>query len=635
MCGIVGIFNRSRGNPKVSPLVLEAMAEQIIHRGPDEDGLYLDGPIGFAHRRLSIIDIESGQQPFSHEKTKTALVYNGEIFNYIELRDQLISLGHSFLTDSDTEVVLHAYLEYGTEFVQYLNGQFAIALWDSKQQRLILVRDRVGICPLFYSTQNKQVSFASEIKALSPALNSPLTISPTALDQIFTFWTPLGEDTIFEQVREVQPGELLVFTQTTVSQEKYWTWEYDPKNKKDVSQSLLEGELYDLLHDSINIRLRSDVPVGTYLSGGLDSSIITALTHEISPHNLNSFSLSFNEEAFDESAFQYQLAKELGLTHHRCNVSNDHLANRFFASIRHIETPILRAAPVAMGCLSGYAQQQGFKVVLTGEGADEVFGGYDIFKETKVRQFWSKFPDSKSRPLLLKKLYPYLTLPSSGAGEYLKRFFGVMISDPDHPLFSHLPRWMSTSKSKMFFSEDLKDQIGRNALDSALEHFSPMMHNMESFNRAQLIESTLLMPKYLLSSQGDRMLAMNSIEGRFPFLDHRLIELASRIPNSLKMKVLNEKYLLKQSVKNKLPKNIVNRYKQPFRAPDDSLASILSTHEESMEILSSQKLEKYGYFDSKKVCRLIAKARKTPLNNSESQSFMGILTTQLIAKQFT
>ena len=631
MCGIAGIFNQKRNLSQSETALLREMADALVHRGPDEEGFYSSGPVGFAHRRLSIIDIQSGQQPMVHSESGVCLLYNGEVFNYIELRAELKLKGHRFHTDSDTEVVLQAYLAYGLEFVNRLNGQFALAIWDPRNMSLLLTRDRVGICPLFYSFQNNRLCFGSEIKAIKPALERRPTLSAGALDQIFTFWTPVGAETIYQEISTVQPGEMVLFTPEKVEHKTYWNWLYEPAAADAVSESTLSSELYELLNDATRIRLRSDVPVGTYLSGGLDSSAITALTQKISPQSLHSFSLSFEEQEYDESVFQHSVQSALNSKHHEIRVSVNDIANQLLESLQYIECPILRAAPVPMGLLSGFVAQQGLKVVLTGEGADEVFGGYDIFKETKVRAFWSKQQNSSWRPLLLKKLYPYMSLPASGGAEYLRQFFGIAIDQPDHLFFSHLPRWLATSKSKLFYSSEFAAELSSNAEDVLRKSFEYQMSGLQPFNRAQFIESKLLMPGYLLSSQGDRMLMKNSIEGRFPFLDHRVIDFASRLPNSLKMKVLNEKYILKQAVKSVLPEAIVNRYKQPFRAPDSQLLSVLAHREDVLTLLSDQNINRFNIFDSKKVNRLIAKARKTALNTAESQAFMGILSTQAIA----
>ncbi|TQV88909.1 asparagine synthase (glutamine-hydrolyzing) [Aliikangiella coralliicola] len=636
MCGIAGIIRTSPNSTNsIAKSILGEMADQIIHRGPDESGIYCDEIVGFSHRRLSIIDLSSGQQPMFSPSRDISLVFNGEIFNYIELRDDLIKKGHQFITQSDTEVIIHLYQEYGLDFVQYLNGQFAIALWDSRQKRFVLVRDRVGICPLYYTNENGQLIFASEIKALKPALANGLTLCKETLDQIFTFWAPVSPNTIFENVFEVSPGQMLVIENGQLNSHKYWDWQFSQDDYLQSSESQQAEELHDLLIDATKIRLRADVPVGAYLSGGLDSSVLVAMIHHYGGVPLRTFSLNFSEAGFDEKSYQSSLIQHLQADHSHLMVKTEDIAQNFKQTIYQTETPILRTAPVPMGMLSSLVRQNDFKVVLTGEGADEVLGGYDIFKEAKVRQFWAVNANSSFRPLLLKKLYPYLTLPDSGQGTYLKRFFGEALEQPDDICFSHLPRWTTTAKAKRFYSQELSAELSGKSKDVMLRSLPEALKQMHPFNRAQYIESKSLMAGYLLTSQGDRMLAKNSVEGRFPFLDHRVIEFANKIPPKYKMKGLNEKNLLKKAMAKYLPAEIIDRHKQPYRAPDMKAMTGDYLGEELRHHLSVSEIEKNGLFDGSKVKFLMKKADSgKALSIPESQALVGILSTQVIIDQF-
>jgi len=344
MCGIAGIANLATGMPQISASLLQAMGATISHRGPDEDGIYLNRSIGLSHRRLSIIDLETGQQPMHSSDGKLSLVYNGEIFNYLELKDELIRSGHSFKTHSDTEVILHLYQQYGLDFVSKLNGQFAIALWDDDKQRLALIRDRVGICPLFYTQQNRQLVFASEVKAIKPALQDGLSIDKLALDQIFTFWVPISPRTIFKDVYEVPPGHMVIAEKGSVTNHPYWDWDLNPSNDSHASEQDQTGTLHDLLVDATKIRLRADVPVGAYLSGGLDSSVVVSMIHHHSDASLKTFSLNFGESEFDEDYFQSLLIKHLNTDHTRCLVKNEDIAQNFEQTIYHTEAPIFKAS---------------------------------------------------------------------------------------------------------------------------------------------------------------------------------------------------------------------------------------------------------------------------------------------------
>lgn len=633
MCGFAGILEIGASNSPDRELLRE-MANKIVHRGPDASADYVDGPLGFAHRRLSIIDLATGDQPMVSTNDQVVVVFNGEIFNYIELRRELQSRGVDFRTTSDTEVILELYLAHGLECINMLNGQFAIALWDRRSQALHLVRDRIGICPLFYSLESQRIIFGSEIKALLPALRHKPSISVDSLDQVFTFWAPLSPNTIFEGIKEVSPGQTVTVRDGEILMDRYWEWPVPDGEYAQAAESDLAEELHDLLVDATRIRLRSDVPVGAYLSGGLDSSAIVSLILNHTDSQLRTFSLTFADKAFDESGYQAALVDHANVEHSELAVDTDQIFDNLQSSTWHMETPVLRTAPVPMGLLSAHVHESSYKVVLTGEGADEVLGGYDLFKEAKVRQFWARKPDSAMRPLLLKRLYPYLHLPAGRDAEYLKMFFGKGLEQPSVPGFSHAPRWTTTAKAKNFFSGDVRSALHDKAVDTYIGSLPAAVRRTDPFNQAQYIESKTMMSGYLLCSQGDRMLMKHSVEGRFPFLDHRVIEFASTLHPSLKMRVLNEKYLLKKAVGRDLPTAIVRRHKQPYRAPDIGGRN-LSGQSPVADCLSKTALGKTGLFDVGKVSRLQQKAAaRAHLSTSESQAITGILTTQLIHQQF-
>lgn len=632
MCGINGIAAIT-GQTNISERDVCSMLSSLHHRGPDGSGVYLDPKqrIGLGHTRLSIIDLAGGAQPMSNEDQTVWLTFNGEIFNYIELRKTLVKDGHRFHSHSDTEVIVHAYEQYGDDFVQHLNGQFAIALWDNKRQRLLLVRDRVGILPLFYTRQGDRLLFASEIKALLPQLAQAPRISAAALDQVFTFWAPRSPNTLFEDIFEVQPGHMLVLEQGRLRESIYWDWRFPEQDDYHVgSDADLAERLYDLLADATSIRLRADVPVGAYLSGGLDSSALVALIRRHSDAPLRTFSIGFEQQSLDESVFQKQMIEHLGVENSRILCQNSDIAENFPATIFHTESPILRTAPTPMRQLSGLVRASGYKVVLTGEGADEALGGYDLFKEAKIRQFWARRPESEWRPLLLKALYPYLETSGAQAKTYLRNYYSIGLDQPEQPGFSHLTRWFTTSQCKVFFSQDLNAKLRENSVDQLTGQLPPAFGRWHWFNRAQYLEAKTLMGDYLLCSQGDRMLMANSVEGRFPFLDHRVIEFANRLNPRLKMRALNEKYLFKHAMKNHLPKQILERHKQPYRAPD--IPAFFSAHPPAYvnDLLSEDKLKDYGYFDAQKIGFLLKKAsRGSSIAYKDNMALVGVLSTQL------
>lgn len=644
MCGIAGILDwRGEANPAYSPGMrqLSAMASQLHHRGPDGTGFLQRPALGLAHTRLSIIDLAGGHQPIFNEDGRVAVVFNGEIFNYVELREALVRQGHRFATHSDTEVIVHLYEQYGDDFVEHLNGQFAIALWDESRQRLVLVRDRVGITPLFYRVGQSegvpQLAFASEVKAISAIWPEPVRCDLKALNEIMTCWSPVGGRTLFEGVASLEPGTMLIAQRHPdlamhINLRRYWDWSY-PQSDDDYLQGrdeyLLE-QVRELLVDATRIRLRADVPVGAYLSGGLDSSILTSVVHRETDTPLRTFSIGFDSHQHDETAHQSRMVDFLGTSHSRITCSAESVGQAFMDTIWHTEAAVLRTAPSPMKMLSGLVRAQGYKVVLTGEGADEVFGGYDLFKEAKVRQFWARQPTSKGRPLLLQKLYPYLDQHPSRAQSYLERFYGIGLDRPDAPAFSHLPRFDSTSKTRMFLAQPRPDDEAIQDIEALLP---PASTQWSWLARAQYLESRLLMGNYLLCSQGDRMLMANSVEGRFPYLDHRLIELASRLPERLKIRAMNEKYVLKQAMKSYLPPDTAARSKQPYRAPDaqaffDGVTG--APHDWVAQLLSASKLKETGYFEPRMGEMLLKKAARgtATLGTRDNQALVAMVSMQ-------
>lgn len=630
MCGIAGILDMGKGL-RIARGDLQLMVRSLRHRGPDGEGFHLNDRIGLGHARLSIIDLITGDQPIRNESGSVWVVFNGEIFNYIELKRELTARGHTFYTESDTEVIVHLYEDFGLDFAARLNGQFAIAIWDTEKDRLVLTRDRPGILPLYYSVDRGRLLFGSEIKALLPVMQHRPAMNPDALDQLLTFWAPVSPNTMFDNVFELPPGHQLIVEQGKLHSRCYWEWSFPESGnylRGDVPE--LVEQAREILHDAVRLRLRADVPVGAYLSGGLDSSALTALIHKQSSELLRTFSIEFANEELNEQVHQRRMVDHIGAVHSSVSCSDAQIATALPGVIWHTEAPILRTAPVPMSLLSALVRDLGYKVVLTGEGADEVFGGYDLFKETKLRLFWSRQPNSGLRPILLKRLYPYLDLSKKQGEVYLRSFFGRGLEQPETPLFSHLTRIANTVQCKMFYSDDFKASLRDNAEATLTDALPPAFSRWAPFNRAQYLEARTLMPGYLLSSQGDRMLMKHSVEGRFPYLDHRLIEFANRLDPRLKMKVLNEKYLLKKSVSDLLPATIVNRYKQPYRAPDIPALFSGERPEYVGDLLCRSAIRNAGYFDCDKVERLIRKIEQgKAVSNRDNMAAVGVLSTQL------
>jgi len=632
MCGIVGVCDLSGARP-VEESTLRSMLGTIRHRGPDQFGIYLDDHVGLGNARLSIIDLSTGQQPIANEDGSLWIVFNGEVFNHPELRLDLESRGHRFSTTCDTEVVLHAYEEYGPDCLSRFNGQFAMAIWDSRDRTLFMARDRLGVRPLFYAEADGALVFGSEIKAILAGPGITASPDPLALDQIFTFWSTLSPRTFFRGITELPPGHFMLVRDGRITLERYWemTFPEDGGVPQRPTQEYA-GELRDLLIDAARIRLRADVPVGAYLSGGLDSSTVTAIIRSQTTNPLETFSIAFSDADYDESGFQTTMAEALGTQHHVVHATHADIGEVFPEVTWHAETPLMRTSPAPMFLLSGLVRDNHFKVVLSGEGADEVMAGYDIFREAKIRRFWAGQPESKSRPALLNRIYPWM--PAATGSDYVKAFFGLGLTDVDSRDYSHALRWRTTARAKRFFSEDMRQAAAAGGGD--LTPFYPdAFDSWGPLQQAQYLETTILLSQYLLSSQGDRMAMAHSVEGRFPFLDHRVVEFGNRLPPSLKLNGLTEKYLLKEVSREWLPASISDRPKQPYRAPIHRAFFNDAPPDYVEELLSTSAIKQSGYFNPNAVDQLVAKLKRgLPLGETDDMALAGIVSTQLVDRQF-
>jgi len=641
MCGIAGFSGPDVDAAAARPL-LQRMIRTLAHRGPDGYGFHAEPGVGLAHARLSIIDLSTGDQPIRNERGSAWTVFNGEIFNYVELRRELEAQGHRFYTQSDTEVIVHLYDRYGDDFVQHLNGQFAIAIWDGARRRLVLARDRAGIRPLYYANAGGRTWFASEVKALLAVLPECARLNPLALAQTLTYWAPVDPDTLYEGVRSLPPGCLLAIEHDgRQTLKRYWDWAFPDAEETSPSRHPLTvgqaaAELRELLVDAVRLQLRADVPVGAYLSGGLDSSGIVALIRGFTDTPVRTFSVAFEDGEFDESEHQQAMVRHLGTDHTTLRCGRRDIGEAFPRLIRHTETPVLRTAPVPLMLLSGCVREHGYKVVLTGEGADEVFGGYDLFKEAKVRRFWARQPDSRFRPLLLQKLYGYLRNSPVGHAGFAQQFFGQGMEHLQRPVFAHVPRWTTSQRALSFLSPELRAATaGWDPLDAYERTLPSGIASWSPLARDQYVEAKSLLAGYLLSSQGDRVAMANSIEGRFPYLDHRVIEFANRLPPSFKLRGMTEKYLLRRALADLLPQDIVNRTKQPYRAPDSQSFFFDGRPLDYVaDALDPQRIRDAGYFDAAAVGRLFEKCRQgRAAGFADNQAFVGILSTMLLHRQ--
>jgi asparagine synthase (glutamine-hydrolysing) len=637
MCGIAGMFDR-RGRRPASEGDLRRMLAPLRHRGPDEFGILLDGETGLGNARLAIIDLLGGSQPITNEDESLWIVYNGEVFNHPELREGLRARGHQFRTDSDTEVILHLYEDFGPSCLAKMNGQFAVAIWDTRRRRLFLARDRLGVRPLFHTQlADGTVLFASEIKSLLCDRRVSTVLDPEALIEVFTFWATQSPRTVFRGIEELPPGHYLVADADSIQIRSYWENCFPAEANGQQSRPIEEliEEFRALLMDACRIRLRADVPVGAYLSGGLDSSTIAALVRRYSPNRLVTFSIAFDDPRFDESAFQKEMAACLGTDHRVVRTSYADVGRVFPEVVWHAETPLMRTAPAPMFLLSKLVRENGFKVVLTGEGADEFLGGYDLFKEAKLRRFWAAQPESKLRPLLFSRLYPDIQALGQSNPSFLAAFFGHGLGEVESPWYSHAVRWRNNRRTLRFFNPGLlasstQEWSARLAtgLPADFPRWSPLA-------RAQFLEIKTFLSQYLLSSQGDRMGMAHSVEGRFPFLDTRLVEFCNRLPPRMKLRGLREKHLLREAVRPWLPEVIRQRPKRPYRAPVHRSFFNEATPDYVGELLSPESLRAAGYFKPDAVTQLVRKIESGgALGETDDMALVGVLSTQLVHHQF-
>ena len=643
MCGIAGILNVQPDLPAPKLGDLNRMTAALRHRGPDAFGVYRARQCGLASARLAIIDVAGGSQPVGNEDGTVWTVFNGELFNYLELRAELTALGHVFRTKSDTEVIVHAWEAWGEEAFGRFNGQFAIALWDEKKEALVLARDPLGVTPLYLALHGGRLYFASEVKAIfAAATDMRRALDPVGLDQTFTFWTVVPPQTVFEGVRELEPGHVRVHTKERVRDRAFFVRRYPIEREGEFKGSLDDAakEVRSRLEASVHKRLLlSDVPVGSYLSGGLDSALVAALALRAKGQSFATFSLRFEDAEYDETPFQRELVRQLKTEHHELVVSRGDIARAFPDVVRHAERPMLRTAPAPLYLLSQLVRDAGIKVVLTGEGADEFFAGYDLFREAKVRRFWAAHPDSEWRHLLLQRLYPYLARSPVSQQAMAKAFFGQRLNGAQEPGFAHDLRWRTTGALKRLFSRDVREAVrGRDVTAQLIAELPDDFSRWSLLAQDQYLEIKTLLSGYLLSTQGDRMLMSHSVEGRFPFLDPEVTSFADTLPPSYKLRVLDEKHVLKRVAEDLVPAAIRTRKKQPYRAPDALAFVGYEAPPWIDDAMSDEAIASAGVFDVAAVAQLWKKLRKqsdeAQFSNADNMAIVGVLSTQLLHSQF-
>ncbi|GAB6040752.1 asparagine synthase (glutamine-hydrolyzing) [Endothiovibrio diazotrophicus] len=616
MCGITGIFHPGRPAAALGER-LAPMTEALRHRGPDDVGQHLAEGIGLGFRRLSIVDLSGGNQPMYSDDGGVVSVCNGEIYNHRELRAELEARGHRFRSHADTEVLPALYREYGADFAGRLNGQFAFALYDIAERRLLLGRDPVGIAPLFYTEAAGGLLFASEIKALLSHPEVARRVDLTGLDQILTFPGPVSPRTLFAGVHSLGPGRLLRIDADGHRREwSYWDLDYPRREEIDdgrPEEECLE-ELDAALRRSVAYRLQADVPVGAYLSGGLDSALIAAIAADLEPGaERHTFSITFDDPAIDESAHQRLMARRLASRHHETAVGQAQIGERLRAIVRHAETPLRESYNACSLILSAMVREQGLKVVLTGEGADELFGGYVGYRLDDHR---GGADDGDLDAMLEAQLRG--------------RLWG------DSGLFYEKNYLESAEIRQALYAEPL---AARFAEFDCLAHLlidRDRLAGRHPFHQRSYLDFKLRMADHLLADHGDRVGFANSVEARYPFLDPGVIDCARRIPPRLMVRDGEEKYLLKRLARRYLPAEIFARRKFSFVAP--SSATLLRQGLPLVEeLLAAERIARQGYFNVETVEHLkrVYRDPAHQLNQTfEDDLLMVVITFGLLLDEF-
>jgi asparagine synthase (glutamine-hydrolysing) len=628
MCGIAGFQDQLEDGADY-PARVTAMLARIAHRGPDEAGYYVDDRVALGTVRLSILDLKHGQQPMQDVTDRYWIAYNGELYNFIELRAELENNGVVFTTQSDTEVLLQSWIYWGKACLPELNGAFAFVIYDRQEQTLFIARDRYGKRPLFYTQHGTAFYFASEMKAFLEIEGFSFQMDQDQLAAIVSQWTPLPDQTGFVGVHQLPMSSLLTLHKGQLNIERYASLSLAPVHTYHSEQEAIE-HIREGLEQSVRLRLRSDVEVGVYLSGGLDSSIITYLTKKLSRHTVSTFSVAFEDQEFDESAHQQTVAKAFGTRHTGLTVSHQNIVDTFPAAIYHAEVPAFRTAFVPMYLLSEEVRRQGIKVVLTGEGADEVFLGYNIFSEVLLRSQWDAL-DGTTRKARLSRLYPHLSHFDATHHAHLLGLYQQFSKETMPGLFSHEMRFQNGRFSKRL----LKGTQDPFSALYALIKSDPDYAMLSVVQKAQWLEFYTLLAGYLLSTQGERMSLAHGVENRCPFLDPGVVSIGAST-NLQFDDGTHEKYLLKKSFESVLPATITARYKQPYRAPE-SAAFVAHQPAYLDEVLSDSALAEMEFLNPVFVRALIKKIWTTDadqISTKENQTFVFLLSIALLHKMF-
>ena len=626
MCGICGRLNFDPGS-RVERGVVERMLNTIRHRGPDDEGVYLASNVGLGHRRLSIIDLKTGHQPLSNEDGSVWIVFNGEIYNYLELRRLLLAKGHIFNTQTDTEVIIHLYEEFGAECLEKLRGMFAFAIWDEKTRTLFVARDRVGIKPLYYCLTNSTLIFASESKAILADLSVNREMAPEIIDRFLTFHYLPGEETLFKNIRKLPPGSYLISKDGRNEVRQYWDLHFPPsidRPSDSLSREAAEEQLLYLLRDSIDLHMLADVPIGVLLSGGVDSTAVLSYAVE-SAKDVSSYTVGFSGDlgVTDERPYAKIAAKAFNTQHHEITIGAAEFAAFLPEYIWHMEEPVCEPPAIALYYVSQLAKKS-VKVLLSGEGGDEAFAGYSNYRNLlwleRTKRSFSWLNGSAGRGFGLasslfqsQRLAKYVPLMDASFPDYY--YSRTSTSQPS-----------SESDLRRLYSLEFARTINRESTVEPIRKLHASARGLNTLDAMLYIDTKSWLPDDLLI-KADRMTMANSVELRVPLLDHKILEFAAGLPTDLKIRRFTTKYLAKRALESRVPKPILRRPKAGFPVPYESwLRCDLRTW--VTDILLDRKTMSRGYFDEAAVRALLAR------DSAYSKEIFSLLTLEFWHRAF-
>lgn len=632
MCGIAGIVDLQLDRTPAQT-TLKAMGDAIFHRGPDQEGFYVDKGVGLVSRRLSIVGVSNGQQPVFNEDRSVVAVFNGEIYDHKDIRARLEARGHHFRTDADSELLVHLWEDHGDRLFEHINGQFAFALYDTRKKVMIMARDRFGICPLHWTRQQDSIYFGSEIKALLATGKITPQADVRGIDQIMTMFALPTRRTPFKDIHSVYPGSFVEIkfgdarTAPQVSERRYWDYsfpdqgdEYRPKNSDD----LIDG-FRDKFSAAVARRLEADVPVAAYLSGGIDSSIVCATAGKILGRPIQAYSIKIDSPFFDEEQVTRRNAEAIGCPVQIVHFDSTKLLDRYQQLVIAAEAPVVDTSCASLHKLSSILSDDGYKVTLTGEGSDEGLAGYPWFKFNKLLNCMDKGrfrPSSVSRWLIAKAMLP--GLPEADRQRLHKSLGGPVAQADMYSLVS--------ASRRQLLSKDVQKELGDYCAFDEVELDKDAMRRWHPLNRSLYVGYKTQLSGMLLSQKSDRVAMANSVEARYPFLDEEVVRYMSTVPPEWKLKgLMKDKHVLRRAAEGLLPHNVAHQPKKMFRAPFGDTV-LLPNAGFVDQLLSEESISKAGYFCPQAVQKSLQKLRqkrRSPMRMFDEMALVGIFSTQL------